>query len=904
VALKLLPDGPLASEMDRARFSAEAAAGALLDHPHIVPVYEVGNQDGFHFLCMKLLAGGPLSARLPRFRRHPQAAARLVAAVADAVRHAHERGVLHRDLKPANILMEDAPDGPTPHVADFGLARREGHFGPGSAAVESLTHTGAILGTPAYMAPEQASGRRGAVTVATDIYGLGAVLYALLTGRPPFSGVDTFDVLRQVKECDPARPRSLNPTVPRDLETICLKCLRKEPERRYASARELADDLNRFLKGEPVQARPVGSLERLRRWAVRQPLVAGLASALLVAVAVGFVTVVLMWRAAESHRQEAEDRSRDANVERIRARNAAAEADAERGRAEEAAAENDRSFRQAHEAVNAMADLSREVNRVPGMQPLTKRLLETALVYNRDFVRRRSHDPALRRELAETHVQLAQITVLIGSRAEAAREYGEAARIYRELHQANPADPVLRRKLVMTVNSVGYSTDNLEQATVYYQESFDLCERFLREYGPNDDLESSWAVALNNLGSRNLVAGHMEPARQCFRRAAEIQRELVGRPGAPDSVYSELAGSYSNLATLALRQGEQMDDVLCLYECSRDLRRDLVNRSPRNPGHLAALAASHHEIGLALRDARRFGDAAEAFRDALAIRDQLAQAHPDVIRYQLDVCACHTSLSVLEERARHHDKALEGYELVRGLLERLEKRTPNDFTVRKELGLAHFRVGVVQGAMNHRPQELEAFLKARRYLEALVKEDPNNLEVRHDLGRTLSNIGHNYWATNRLREAVPVLHEAIRHQRLAHERAPTVPGYRNSLSRHYAALGEVERLQGHDAAALDAHLKRRALWPKDAFELYCTAVDVARIGEGMGKRPTALSAAEEELRERIAVEALQALRRGADAGYANAKQLRERSEFKWLSERTEFLEIEAAMKRSAEQSPP
>ena len=216
---------------------------------------------------MKLIAGESLDKRSKDYLADPRRAAELVAMTAGAIHHAHQRGILHRDLKPANILIDSEG---RPHVTDFGLAKRvEGD--------SELTRSGAILGTPAYMAPEQASGKRGAVTTATDVYGLGAILYALLTGRAPFGGDSVIDTLEQVRERPPEPPTKRNPRVPRDLEVICLKCLEKDPRRRYASADALAEDLKRWLAGEPIAARPVGNAARLWMWCRRNPVVAGAA---------------------------------------------------------------------------------------------------------------------------------------------------------------------------------------------------------------------------------------------------------------------------------------------------------------------------------------------------------------------------------------------------------------------------------------------------------------------------------------------------------------------------------------------------------------------------------------------------------------------------------------------------
>lgn len=293
VAVKLLAGGDLASPRFQERFRTEAAAVAALDHPNIVPVYEIGEVSGQPFFSMRLMEGGTLAARVARAGGPlpNREAAVLVAKVARAVHYAHQRGVLHRDLKPGNVLLDSRGE---PRLADFGVAKL-------LEQDSTVTHTQGLLGTPAYMAPEQAAGRGHDLTTAADVYGLGAILYELIAGRPPFAGGTTLETIRHVLEREPKRPRLENPAADRDLEVICLKCLEKTPERRYSSADALAEDLERWLRHEPIRARPVGVWERAGKWVRRHPrraVLAGVLAAALLALAVVPAAMNVRLRAA------------------------------------------------------------------------------------------------------------------------------------------------------------------------------------------------------------------------------------------------------------------------------------------------------------------------------------------------------------------------------------------------------------------------------------------------------------------------------------------------------------------------------------------------------------------------------------------------------------------------------
>ena len=275
VALKVISLGQWASKAHLKRFRLEAEAAAHLEHPGIVPIHEVGERDGSCYFSMKFIEGGQLDEVARRESMPIRRAVELIAKVARTVHYAHEHGILHRDIKPGNILLDQEGE---PHLTDFGLARLV-------ESESSVTQTLDVLGTPSYMAPEQAVGNNAAVSSATDVYGLGGVLYQLLTGQPPFAGGATYETIKLLLDTEPKQPRLLNPKIDRDLSTICLKCLEKDPKRRYTSALALAEDLERWLKHEPILARHTGVFARGKKWVRRNPTSALLAASLITLVA-------------------------------------------------------------------------------------------------------------------------------------------------------------------------------------------------------------------------------------------------------------------------------------------------------------------------------------------------------------------------------------------------------------------------------------------------------------------------------------------------------------------------------------------------------------------------------------------------------------------------------------------
>lgn len=567
VAVKLMLHGALASPGDIERFRTEATAAASLQHPGIVAIHEIGEFEGQHYFSMDLVAGRDLAAQTREGPLPARRAAELVAAAAAAVEHAHQHGVLHRDLKPSNVIVD--ADG-HPHLTDFGLAR----IGTDDTR---LTRTGDLLGTPGYMAPEQAGGRRDAIGVPADVYSLGAVLYQLLTGRAPFTGENVPEVLRQVVEAEPVAPGLLNPQVPRDLETICLKCLRKEPATRYARASELADDLGRFLRHEPILARPVSPAGRAWRWCRRNPVVAALATTvalLLLTVAIGSLLAVQRLRQAQ-----------------------AAEADQHREAVERLSS--------GERLINFMlGDLAEHLEPVGRLDALESTIGAVDRFYAELPADRLTADSQRHRALAL--VQFADIRASQGRLAEAITNYHQSIDAYARLTAAHPTNLQWRFELTRSWNELGIAharQNDFTNATAALRQCLALRDELLRLQPTNAYWLGSYGGSAQNLAQTERRLGHLDEAQAMLGRAEEaIQRWIAADP--------TNRTARSRLATLRGSQGQlfaardKLTDAEQAYTDKIRILRELLELDPRNTtwqndhalglGYLGALQAQQN----------------------------------------------------------------------------------------------------------------------------------------------------------------------------------------------------------------------------------------------------------------------------------------------------------------------
>jgi serine/threonine protein kinase len=521
VALKMILSGQLAGAEEVKRFYTEAEAAANLDHPNIVPVYDVGEVNGQHYFSMGYVDGPSLKQRVQQGPMPPREAAQLVKTIAEAVHYAHQKGVLHRDLKPANVLLArsgvvsggvvsgeaDKADRTTTHdspltthqpkITDFGLAKRL-HEESGQ------THTGQVMGTPSYMPPEQAAGKIAELGPAADVYALGAILYELLTGRPPFQAASTLEVLTQVLEQEPATPRSLNARIPRDVETITLKCLAKEPAKRYGSAHELAEDLDRYLGSEPIVARPVSAVERVWRWSRRHPAVAGAIAAVVVGLLSVSALSVALWNtnsnlrranraeAAATHeaitkRKEAEDAVQVAHQQGI-------EAELQRKRAET-------NFRQSLNVVMPLL-LKLHCNRIhetPTQRQTSDKLLADVGRFYARFVDSASTDPDSRTEASAALVHLGYLHRLRNDHDSTEKALRQAVALAEGLVQEEPDSRQARLSLAQRHDVLGkelYQTGQVQLAERSLEQSIKELHELLRRF-PNDaDLVQQTAYVL------------------------------------------------------------------------------------------------------------------------------------------------------------------------------------------------------------------------------------------------------------------------------------------------------------------------------------------------------------------------------------------------------------------------
>jgi tetratricopeptide (TPR) repeat protein len=602
VALKVIRAGSLASATALVRFRHEAEAVARLQHPHVVQIYEIGEHEGLPYLALEFVEGGSLAQRINGTPLPPQQAAQLLELLAGAIHFAHERNLIHRDLKPANVLL--TADG-TPKITDFGLAKSL-DSGAGETA------SGEILGTPSYMPPEQADSKGRPIGRAADVYALGAILYELLTGRPPFKAASVLETVAQVIADEPVPPRQLQLRTPRDLETICLKCLRKEPRQRYGSAAELAEDLRRFHHGEPIQARPVGHLERLGRWCRRNPRVAALLAVLALVVLGGTTAITGLWLLADERRRVAEDNAGKTERQKQRA---------------EAYLQNARA------AVDKLAKVAAEsLANVPHMEKLRRQVLQEALSFNEGFLKEKSDDPEVRLEASWTHSRLAAIYLLLGQQRDAVASYGRAIELQEKLAGEFPDRPAYRHYLANNCVGLGKTLAHADpkEAEKVLTRGLSLANELVDRYPDERDYKNGMATLYNEWGNLLSGAGRTKEGDAAMVKARDAWRVLAEAYPDVASYQHTLAGTLDNLAHPLIKANQELPRARQLVEQAIFHEKEALRLEPENALSRFNLAVHFQALGATLKRLKDYDGAEKAYRDSIAVRERLMKDYPAI----------------------------------------------------------------------------------------------------------------------------------------------------------------------------------------------------------------------------------------------------------------------------------
>lgn len=638
VAVKLIRPDQLAMlpadrrEVWKERFRAEAKAAARLDHEHVVTIYEVGEVEGTLYYSMQFIEGRSLSQMVGESPIENHRVAELIAKVASAVDHAHGQGILHRDIKPQNILVREQQQtggakGSTlalgrdrPYVADFGLAKTLDEGGAGS------THTGEVMGSPSFMSPEQAQDA-SRCTIASDVYSLGATLYFALTGRPPFRAASPLETLRQVIDEDPVPPRELNRAIEADLQTITLKALAKEPSKRYGTAEAFADDLQRYLSGNPIKARPVNGIERFVRWCRRNPAVAGLTSG----VAVLLVLVAVVSTLSAIQLQRLVNREREARQE-----------------AEEF-------FTVSQDVIHDMVtDYAGEsLEHVPQMQQARRDLLNRALALYTRLSKSRPSNPELLVAFARTRYRIAILHDLLGEVQEARVAHLDAIDLFDQLRNQTPEDPRLQLYWSRANTMLGEVLRKTEPVPA--RSRFDdalTVQRALHEAFPDDAIYAKeQSRTLNNLGLLLTETGDYPLAEEHLRIGIEILDELSRSNALAatelSDVLADLARSQINLGVLLRKLPERAGEARQQYESALQTLRKSVDLEPDDRDHRFRLAVAEVDLGnfLVLNVPDEKESARDHTRSAARQFERLTEDFPGIPMYLYEAANARNSLA-------------------------------------------------------------------------------------------------------------------------------------------------------------------------------------------------------------------------------------------------------------------
>jgi serine/threonine-protein kinase len=825
VALKEIQEQYADDPQSRTRFLLEAEVTGGLEHPGVVPVYSLGKHpDGRPFYAMRFIRGDSLKDAIDRFHRDDkpgrdegertlalrQLLGRFVD-VCEAVAYAHSRGVLHRDLKPSNVMLGQYGE---TLVVDWGLAKPLGQRQPAEGAAErTLRPTGAktpaqtqgVVGTPAYMSPEQAGGRAELLSPASDVYSLGATLYALLTGKPPVEDSDLNLLLGRVQLGDYPRPRQVKPGVPPALEAVCLKAMALKPEDRYGSAKELAEEVEHWLAGEPVRAWPEPWPVRVSRWLKRHRtlVTSGVAAVAVAAVALAGATGLLK-AAYEGERHAREDEA----AARAAAEKAEARAQAQRNEALKQKQRADDNFAKAKKAVEDYLTQVTEHPRLKwqGFQDLRKELLKTAVPFYDDFVKQKADDPKLEAERGSAYWKLALIRAELGETKQAVRDFQVMQGIFRRLADAYPTNLDYHKGLAASHNNLGWQLSKLGRwgaAEESYGEAIRLYQALAKAHPAKPEHSAGLARSHHNLGNLLRDVGKGSAAETSFREAIRLQKALTDALPASTQYRQELAGSHHDLGFL-LHELDKRQEAEKEYGESLRLYQALAEAHPSVPHFRGLLAGIQRDLALLLRDLDRRPEAEEATRTAIRLFSALAEAHPALPDYRNGLAESRLGLGRLLHEAgkvRWREAEQATREAIK-LSQALTDAHPAVRRYRSNLATGRHSLGLLLRDLGRRRESEESVREAIKLYQALADNRPGRPRDREALAACHNLLGILLRAAGKNGDAASSFREAIEIQKALADFQPAVPKHRVSLAGNHCNLAQLLSDTKQVAAAL------------------------------------------------------------------------------------------------------
>ena len=833
VALKMILAGQLANDSDVKRFYAEAEAAAKLDHPGIVPIFEIGQHDGQHYFSMAFVEGESLAKKVIDGPMPPRDAAEMVRKVADAVEYAHQKGIIHRDLKPANVLLDGHGQ---PKVTDFGLAKQtQGDSG--------LTGTGQILGTPSYMPPEQASGKLDEVGPPSDVYALGAILYCLLTGRPPFQAASPLDTLKQVLEQEPVAPRQLNPHVPLDLETIALKCLEKEPARRYAKGVDLADELGRFLRGEPILARPVGPVERTWHWCKRNRALAGLTAATALSLIVGIIgssyfaikerdravsesiakqDALTQKGIADENARRADEKANEAQANALEARANAENEAKQRAIAElrerESQEAKERAEAARREATTAQANamsalrgttddaIEQLIGSRPVLGPSERAYLERSLRRWQGLAAEQGDSEQSRAIRAEGTFRVAALRGKLGDREASISGYGQAILQFAELATDFPQVPQYRWYLAGSHSDTAIQLKeigDLAKSREHFENALQAEKQLAAEFPAAVNYRNDLAGIHFNLANLLRILGDRPAALAHLQSALELGEALVAELPGVARYRLFLAGNYNALATVLHELGRRSESGV-QFERALTVAQKLDADFPAVPNYRSELALIHNNFGHLLHVSGNDPRALSQYARALAIGEKLVAEFPGVPTYRQDCAAAHTNLGILLVGRGEPAEAAEQYRKALALIAKLAADAPGVPAYRRELAGVNLELGDLLVKLGQDSAARQHYQQGIVIREKLVADFPNVADFQIDLGGTYVNCGIRIRSNGDAAESLNSFERAITLLRpLAGNEPPPMMAREFLRNGHWSRALAFEQLARHAEALQD-----------------------------------------------------------------------------------------------------